>query len=120
MAGKGAGGDDGLTILLVIGGAVGGALLLDYLLSGRRQYNAPLLPDRVEDRIDFVVKELDDQFGEQWVNLGLDWIASSLRRALPLPVVAAVYSAEAVSKNGPWLMGGLAKKQYALRQLGAR
>lgn len=112
------GGDDIWKLLGIIGGGIVGLTILDYLLGGRgKENNAALMPDRLEDQIDLVVEELNNQFGKQWVNKGLDWIQNSLQRALPLPVVAAVYAVELISKNNLWPMSGPAKKQAAVRRL---
>jgi hypothetical protein len=112
------GGDDIWKFLGTLGAGLVGLALLDYALGGRgKKNNAALIPDRFEDQIDLVVTELDNQFGKQWVNKGLDWIQNSLQRALPLPVVAAVYAVELMSKNSLWPMTGPAKKQAAMNKL---
>jgi hypothetical protein len=113
------GGDDDFWKLLgIVGAGLTGLALLDYLLGGRRsENNAVFIPDRFEDQIDLVVEELDKQFGKQWVNETLNRIMNSLQRALPLPVVAAVYAAELMSKNSLWTMSGPAKKQVAINKL---
>ena|ERR1700755_2453164 len=112
------GGDD---IWKLIGGVcvgIVGIAVLDYLVGGRgKENNAALMPDRFEDQIDLGVEELNNQFGKQWVNKGLDRIQNSLQRALPLPVVAAVYAVELMSKNNFWPISGYDKKQAALQQL---
>lgn len=112
------GGDDIWRVIGIVGGGIVGIAVLDYLVGGRgKENNAVLMPDRFEDQIDFVVGELNNQFGKQWVTKGLDQIQNSLQRALPLPVVAAVYAVELMSKNNLWRMSGPYKKQAAVRRL---
>lgn len=111
------GGDDAWKLLGIVG-AVAGLVVLDYLVGGRgKENNAALMPDRYEDQIDLAVEKLNNQFGTQWVNEGLDRIQNSLQRTLPLPVVAAVYAVELMSKKNPWSISGYDKKQAALRRL---
>jgi hypothetical protein len=111
-------GDDIWKLLKIVGGGIVGLVVLDYLVGGRgKENNAALMPDRLEDQIDLVVEELNNQFGKQWVNEGLDRIQNSLQRALPLPLVAAVYAVELMSKNNFWPISGYDKKQAALRRL---
>lgn len=112
------GGDDIWKLIGIVGGGLVGIAILDYLVGGRgKENNAALMPDRFEDQIDLVVEELNNQFGKQWVTKGLDRIQNSLQRALPLPVVAAVYAVELMSKNNFWLMSSYDKQQAAVRRL---
>lgn len=112
------GGDDVWKLLGIVGGGIVGIVVLDYLVGGRgKENNAVLMPDRLEDQVDLVVEGLNNQFGKQWVNKGLNHIQNSLQRALPMPVVAAVYAVELMSKNSLWPMSGPAKQQAAVRRL---
>lgn len=112
------GGDDIWKVIGIVGGGIVGLAVLDYLVGGRgMENNAALIPDRLEDQIDLAVEELNNQFGKQWVNKGLNQIQNSLQRALPLPVVAAVYAVELMSKNNLWPMSGFEKQQAAVRRL---
>lgn len=112
------GGDDIWQKLLGLGAIVGGIMLLDYALGGRRKENdAALVPNRIEDPIDNAVAELDRRFTKQWVDKSLDFIMKSVQETLPLPIVFAVYGAELMSKNSLWPMSGADKKTEALRRL---
>lgn len=112
------GDDDIWKVIVIVGGGIVGFAFLDYLVGGRgKENNAALMPDHFEDQIDLVVEELNNQFGKQWVTRGLDRIQNSLQRALPMPVVAAVYAVELISKNNLWPMSGPYKKQAAVRRL---
>lgn len=91
------------------------ALGIAYLSTGRGEQNSPLIPDSIEGKIDLVVKALNDHFGHQWVNYGLDALQSYLQRAFPqvAAFVYVVYEVEQLSKNNFNAMGGPAKQQLA-------
>jgi hypothetical protein len=111
------GGGEGWGILIVLG-VIGGLVLLDYTQSGRGgENNAPLVPDRLEGKIDWAVDALNKKYGNLWVNQGLDVVMSYLQKALPQPLVAAVFAVEELSKFLP--MTGPAKRQEALNRLSA-
>jgi hypothetical protein len=86
--GKG-GGDDWGTFFLILGIGLGG-LGLYYLTAGREEKNAALIPDRLEDQIDLVVKELNEKFGPGWVNFGLNALEGYMKSILPWQVVGLV------------------------------
>lgn len=86
--GKG-GGDDWGKFFLILGIGLGG-IGLYYLIAGPEQKNAALIPDDVENQIDLVVRKLNEQFGHEWVNLGLNALEHYLRSILPWQVVALV------------------------------
>jgi hypothetical protein len=93
---------------------------LAWLISGRGQNNSPLVPDALEDQIDFAVDSLNKQFGPQWVTLGLDRLQAHLESTYP-QIAWLVYGLLAVEQQSiHWLpMTRLAlsqtKKQAALR-----
>lgn len=66
---------------------------LAWLTTGRGQDNSPLIPDKIEDRIDFVVNSLNKRFGSQWVTFGLDALQGYLEKAFPqvAGLIHAVY-----------------------------
>ena len=111
MAKKG-GGDDGLGLVLLALAGLG----LAWLIGGRGKTNSPVIPDKLEEQIDLVVESLNEQFGHQWVDLGLSALQAYLERTLPQVawLVNAVYAAEQAYRNIP--KAGYAKKQVALQR----
>ncbi|HKO35314.1 MAG TPA: hypothetical protein VJV21_02465 [Pyrinomonadaceae bacterium] len=93
---------------------------LAILISGRGQENSPLVPDFLEDQIDFAVDALNKQFGHQWATLALDKLQGHLERTYP-QIAWLIYALLAVEQQSiRWLpMAKLAlsqtKKQNALR-----
>jgi hypothetical protein len=79
-----------------------GVTALYYALAGRGKENdAAFIPNRIEDRIDLVVAALNNAFGNDWVNWGLDALQAHLQKVLPAPMVAlvrVVYEVERWSK----------------------
>jgi hypothetical protein len=101
-------------------GVVGAFIGLAWLLSGRGQNNSPLVPDALEDQIDLAVESLNQQFGHQWVTLGLDKLQGHLEKTYPQIawLVHALLAVEQQSINWqlmPKLAMGQTKKQAALR-----
>ena len=96
-----------------------GAIALYYLEAGRGSENdAALLPNRLEDRIDFLVTAINKRFGKQWGNRALDVIQASLEKILPADAVALVsviYGVEQLSKRIP--MTSDDKKQRAIQTI---
>lgn len=88
--GKGGGGDDWGKVFAVLLGVGLGAIALYYLQAGREDEDAALIPDALEDRIDLVVKKLNDRFGQRWVNFGLNALEGYLKSILPWQVVGLV------------------------------
>jgi hypothetical protein len=107
-----AGGGDGGKLLL----AIGGVLLLAWLLDGRGKQNSPLVPDALENQLDQVVEALNRKFGHRWVTLGLDTLQTYLQRTLPGPA-GLLNTVLWVEQNYAHLAGG-AKKQFAVNSLG--
>ena len=105
-------------VLLGLGVFVG----LAWLVSGRGQDNSPLVPDALENQIDFAVDKLNNQFGHQWVTFGLDKLQGYLEKTYP-QIALLVYTLLAVEQQSiRWVpMTKLAlsqtKKQTALRML---
>jgi hypothetical protein len=101
-------------------GLVGVFFGLAWLASGRGQNNSPLVPDALEDQIDLAVDSLNQQFGHQWVTLGLDKLQGHLEKTYP-QIAWLVYTLLAVEQQSiNWqLMTKLAmsqaKKQAAVR-----
>jgi hypothetical protein len=112
------GGDDwGAFIALLL--IAGGTIAYIYTKSGRAEENATLIPDRLEGKIDLVVKKLNDRFGKQWVDAGLNALKSYLQQVLPAPVVEvvdAMYAVEQLSRGSFWPMTGPAKRQAAIQR----
>lgn len=110
MAKKG-GGDGGWALLGLLLAAVG----LIYLKTGRGEDDSSLIPNTLEGKIDLVVAALNQRFGHQWVNLGLDILQAHIERTVPqvAALVNAVYSAEQAYRHIP--KAGYAKKQAAIR-----
>jgi hypothetical protein len=111
--------DDGWgTILMILLGAAGVAALY-YSQVGRGQENdAALLPNSIEDRIDLVVSALNEHFGKQWVDWGLDALRSHIQRTLPMPlvtIVGVIVTVEQMSRQRR--MSGNLKKQTAAQML---
>ncbi|HEU0054394.1 MAG TPA: hypothetical protein VFQ39_14500 [Longimicrobium sp.] len=104
----------GVDPLKVVGAVLVGALLL-YLVGGRGKNNSLLIPDSIEDRIDWLISVLNDAFGHQWVNLGLDALQTHIEQAMPqlASLVNAVYWVEKQSRT--YLLTGTAKKAAVLR-----
>lgn len=104
--------NDGLAFLFVAFGAV----VLYYLNSGKgEEYDAPLIPNNLEVRVDLVVAALNRQFGKRWVDFGLHALRSHLQKMLPLPVVAlvnVVYNVEQFARFTE--MSGYEKQQTAV------
>lgn len=88
--GKGGGGDDWGKFFAILLGVGLGAIGLYYLQAGREDEDAALIPDALEDRIDLVVKKLNDRFGRRWVTRGLNALESYLKSILPWEVVGLV------------------------------
>ena len=114
--GKGGGDDWGALIALLLLGV--GAIAYVYTKSGRGEENSPFIPDSLEGKIDLVVKRLNDHFGKQWVNYGLDVLQSYLAKVLPPEVVMVANAVIAVEQASRYrAVSGLAKQQAAVRQL---
>lgn len=107
------GGGDAGTVLFAIGGVV----LLAWLLSGRGKQNSPLVPDAIENQLDRLVDALNGKFGHRWVAYGLDFLQAYLQRALPGPagLLNTVLWVEQTYAHLP----GSAKKQLAIDALRA-
>lgn len=116
MAKKSSG--EGWVVLGLLGVFVG----LAWLVSGRGQDNSPLIPDGLENQIDFAVDKLNKQFGHQWVTFGLDELQGHLEKTYP-QIAWLVYTLLAVEQESiSWpLMTKLAlsqtKKQTVLRMV---
>ncbi len=106
------GGGEELVALLGLGAAFVG---LAWLVSGRGQNNSPLIPDRLEDKIDLVVESLNKQFGHEWVTYGLNILQAHIERTLPQIawLVRVLYMAEQAYRYMP--KAGNNKKQYVLQ-----
>lgn len=95
-----------------------GAVAYVYTKSGRGEQNAILIPDSLEGKIDLVVAALNERFGHDWVNAGLDTLQSYLRGSLPPEVIVVADAVIAVEQTSRYLpIKGPAKRQYAVRQL---
>lgn len=107
-------------ILIGAGAVVAGTMLLDHLQSGQGPENdAKLVPDTLEGKIDRIVKKLNDKFGHEWVNEGLNALRVYLRGALPWAAVALVdviYLVEHSSRNSILPVPGYAKQQAAMQR----
>lgn len=102
----------GLALLaLVVGG------LVYHAQTGRGEENdSALIPNNLERDIDRVVAALNDQFGHQWVDWGIEALRSYLRRTLP-HVAALVDMVSAVElQSRRWPMTSQAKKQAAIQR----
>ena len=97
MAKKSSG--EGWALLGLLGVFVG----LAWLASGRGQDNSPLVPDALENQIDFAVDKLNERFGHQWVTLGLDELQGHLESTYPqiAGLVYALLTVEQQSINWP-------------------
>jgi hypothetical protein len=111
MARRG-GGEAGKVLL-----AVGGVILLAWLVGGRGKDNSPLLPAAIEDPMDRVLAALNNMFGHEWVDRGLNYLQTQLELAMPgaAAFVKAAYWAEQNYRG----QAGAVKKQAALRALRA-
>lgn len=114
--------NDGLsTIVMILVGAAGVAALY-YSQVGKGQDNdAALLPNSIEDRIDLVVAALNEHFGKQWVDLGLDALRYYIQKTLPVPlvtIVGVIVTVEQMSRRSQ--MSSNLKRQTAAQILGQR
>lgn len=66
---------------LLAGGAAFFALA--YITSGRRGKASPLLPEPIEQKLTQLVTVLDEHFGREWVDRGMDALQSALRGTAP-------------------------------------
>lgn len=111
--------DDGWsTILMILLGAAGVAAIY-YSQVGRGQENdAALLPNSIEGRIDLVVAALNEHFGKQWVDWGLDALRHYIQKTLPAPlvtIVGVIVTVEQISRRRR--MNGILKRQTAAQML---
>jgi hypothetical protein len=108
-------------IFKILLGAVGVAVLY-YSQVGRGQENdAALLPNSIEDRIDLVVAALNEHFGKQWVNWGLDALRYYIQETLPAPlvtIVGVIVTVEKMSRRSQ--MSSNLKRQTAAQMLRQR
>jgi hypothetical protein len=111
-------GDDWIKALLWI---AGGALALYVVkVATDEEKSGASVPADPGGQIDFIVQELNQQFGKQWVQFGLSELQSYLEKKLPKPVVGlvdVVYAVEQRSTYMPSPMSGYDKKQAALKML---
>lgn len=115
--GKGKGGDDDLWKLLLTLLGLGGLGLLVYSQTGRGKDNATLIPDEVERHIDGAVTALNRQFGQRWVDAGINVVASFLRGILPPHLVRladVIIAVELQSRRRP--MNSYDKQQAAVQR----
>jgi hypothetical protein len=97
--------------------AVGGVVLLAWLLNGRGKQNSSLVPDAIENQLDRLVDALNKKFGHRWVTAGLDLLQDYLQRALP-GLAGLLNTVLWIEKTNPQLPGS-AKKQLAIKALRA-
>jgi hypothetical protein len=116
MARKGSGGGWGALLFALVGLGV-----LYYAQTGQGKENdAALIPNDLERDIDLLIGELNNQFGERWLDWGIKAIKSHLQRTLPhLVVLVDVVSAVELQSRRT-LMTSQAKKQAAVRMALAR
>ena len=107
------------TILVILLGAAGVAALY-YSQAGKGQENdAALLPNSIEDRIDLIVTALNEHFGKQWVDWGLDALRYYIQKTLPPPlvtIVGVIVTVEQMSRRRQ--MSSSLKRQTAAQMLG--
>jgi hypothetical protein len=110
MAKRGGGGGLAAFVGVV---AITGALY--YLVAGRGNANALLIPDALENRIDRVVAALNQKFGGAWVEVRLDQLQAYIQQAAPglATLVEVVYGVERQFKGQRNL--GTVKKQAAVK-----
>lgn len=116
MAKTGSG--DGWGWLFIVGGLLG----LAWLKTGRGKTDSPIIPNEIEDRIDFVVDAFNKQFGHQWVDFGLNALQSYLQREFPgasalIDVAAAIFEQEQKSRTDFWPANGAEKRLAAADRL---
>lgn len=88
---------------LAIFGVVLGAATFYYTRAGVGENDAALLPNRVEDPIDFLIAALNEKFGKAWVTFGLYTLQAGLAETLPPEVVGlvnVVYQVEVLADRG--------------------
>lgn len=103
-------------ILKVLAG-VAAVLGLIYVATGRREEDSPFIPNVIEDKIDRLVAFLDQRVGKQWVNRGLDGLATFIARTYPemSMVLGVVFEAEQQGRRLGWQ--GTQKRSFALQRL---
>ncbi|HEX8708857.1 MAG TPA: hypothetical protein VF723_11485 [Pyrinomonadaceae bacterium] len=80
--------------------------------------DSALIPNNLEDQIDFVVAALNKRFGKRWVDYGFKALESYFKQKYP-PVavlVGLVVNVEQASET--WPMPGYAKRQRAIQIAG--
>jgi hypothetical protein len=104
-----------------IAGLLLAGLGLYYLQTGLgTQNDAVLVPNTLEGKIDTLVAALNERFGKDWVNVGLNLLKHSLQNELPSPLVnliGVVALVENTSK-GRWMTSS-DKRQLAVKMASA-
>jgi hypothetical protein len=98
-----------------------GALIVGVILYHARtgegdENNSALIPDSIERDLDRVVGALNQRFGHEWIDAGIYWLRSHIRRVLPQLVllVDVVSEVELAYRNVP--KTGPTKKQVAAQK----
>lgn len=89
-----------------------------YARSGRREQDSKLIPNKLEDQIDKLVSWLDNRFGKQWVDRGLDALQTALSTSGPgmlVRILEPVFLAEVTGREKQWT--GKKKLKYASTHL---
>ena len=109
------GGDWWKAFLWIAGGAL--VLYVVKTATDEEKSGMPVPTDR-GGQIDFIVQQLNQQFGKQWGQLSLNVVKSYLEKALPKPVVTLVDLVYAVEQQSMYKsMTGYEKKQAVLQRL---
>ena len=97
----------------------GGALVLYVVKTATDEEKSGMpVPTDPGGQIDFIVQELNQQFGKQWVQFSLNVVKSYLEKELPKPVVILVDLVYAVEQQSMYKsMTGYEKKQAVLQRL---
>ena len=75
----------------VTAAAAAGTAVFYYLKAGAGSgKNAVLIPDALEDKLDYVVDTLNKKFEKTWVDQGLSLLERTLATILPTPLVTLV------------------------------
>jgi hypothetical protein len=96
-----------------------GYFVIAYVRTGRRGQNSPLIPKQVEKQIDKLVFWLDQRFGKDWVDRGMDALQLALSSTGPgllVQLLEPVFKAEVAGRDKHWT--GAEKREYAASSVG--